>query len=38
MLTPWDLIVWALAASTALVIIGFGAGVAVAMIQAARRL
>lgn len=36
-MTPWDMIVWALAASTALVIAGFGVALAVMLIRAAQR-
>lgn len=37
-MTPWDLIVWALAASVSAVIVGIGVGIATAMISAARTL
>jgi hypothetical protein len=36
-MTPWDLIVWALAASASLIIAGFGVGIAMAVIKAAQR-
>lgn len=36
-MTPWDLIVWALAAAASLIIAGFGVGVALAMIKAVQR-
>lgn len=36
-MTPWDLIVWALASAVSLVIVGFGAGVALMVIKAAQR-
>lgn len=36
-MTPWDLIVWALAASTALTIAGFGVALAITLIRAAQR-
>jgi hypothetical protein len=35
-MTPWDLIVWAMAGAASLVILGIGAALALAMITAAR--
>lgn len=37
-MTPWDLVVWALAASASLVIIGFGGAIAWGLIKVARSL
>lgn len=36
-MTPWDLIVWALAAAVSLIIVGFGVGIALMVIKAAQR-
>lgn len=36
-MTPWDLIVWALAASLSLVIAGFGVALAIMLVRAAQR-